>query len=105
MGVVTPWKAPIPLDEVTGGDVREIQERIGDLGVYREDSQAKEWAGKVVADVLGWDASDKDTKKRIKELIKGWLKPESGELRTVWGEDNEYKKRKFIVSGPRFDLK
>jgi hypothetical protein len=61
------------------------------------------WAGKVVAEVLGWDASDKDTKKRVKELIKGCLK--SSELRIVVGDDNEYKKRKFIVSGDRFNLK
>ena len=97
VGVVTRWKAPSLSAEVGGADVREIADRIGDLPTRREDCRAKEWVGKVVADVLGLDISQKAAAEHVKILLKGWIK--SGHLKVVPGEDGQRRPRKYVVRG------
>jgi hypothetical protein len=97
VGVVVGWKPPSDMDETTGGDIDEILRRIGDAPIHREDSQAKMWAGKVVADVLGLDATQKDAKERIKKILKGCVT--SGQLKFVPGEDANRKMRRYLVKG------
>ena len=102
VGVVTRWKVPSATGEVTGADIQEILDRIGDVPIHREDVQAKMWAGKVVADVLGLDVKEKGTKDRIKKILKGCIK--SGQLKTVPGLDAKRETRRYIVKGIMADF-
>jgi hypothetical protein len=97
VGVVVGWKPPSDMDEITGGDIDEILRHIGDVPIHREDSQAKMWAGKVVADVLGLDVTQKDAKERIKKILKRCVT--SGQLKAVTGEDASRKTRRYLVKG------
>jgi hypothetical protein len=49
----------------------------------RKDPQAKDWAGHIVADVLGLDAGQ--DKARIKSLIETWIRSEAFRLVMVKG--------------------
>jgi hypothetical protein len=39
----------------------------------RESVQAQDWAGHIVADVLGFDLSKKGDKARVGALLRGWI--------------------------------
>jgi hypothetical protein len=65
-------------------------------GRWRENSQAKDWAGHCVAEVLKLDVETQ--KAKIVALLKAWV--ESGALVVVEGEDEQRKTRRFIEVGP-----
>jgi hypothetical protein len=88
----------------SGGPVSEamraIQERLA-LGTYRESPQAGNWAGHVVAEVLGLDLGSKAAKKRVKTLLDTWVS--DGLLLVVEGMDGRSEVRKFIATGRSVD--
>jgi hypothetical protein len=96
VGVVTPWKWPSAFDGLTTADLRRVQAKIAD-GEWRESSQAANWAGLALADVLGLDAADKMAKDRIKRLLKQWLG--TNMLRVVTKKDEARHERKFVEVG------
>ncbi len=96
VGVVEPWSWPDPFAEVGPEDAKEVQRRIGH-GEWREDQRSTTWAGIVVADVLGLDASDKAAKAQIRALVAGWLA--TGALRVVTRKDDRRMNKKFIEVG------
>lgn len=79
VGVVTAWALPTLSDAIQPGDLRRVQEKIA-AGTWADDVRSKNWAGKVVAEVLGLDAEDKGERSRITRLIAMWKK--NGTLKT-----------------------
>ena len=79
VGVVTSWNLPTLSDALKPGDLREIQVRIS-AGQFAADVRAANWAGHVVAAVLGLDPTDTGVKKRINALLAMWKK--NGTLKT-----------------------
>jgi len=80
IGVVTEWHPPTAGDlanEVPADALAAIKARIAG-GDYRENAQARDWAGHVVAEVLSIDTSEKPERKRIERLLRAWIA--AGEL-------------------------
>ncbi|MDP3675254.1 MAG: AAA family ATPase [Novosphingobium sp.] len=96
VGVATPWNAPDPFDDVTTHHLRAVQAKIAD-GVWRENIQAGDWAGKVVAEVLCLDLDIKAEKKRAKLVLAKWI--ENGALRIDERPDRNGDPRKFVIVG------
>ena len=96
VGVATRWRWPDPLEGVTVDDLKEVQRRLV-AGTYRADPRAKEWAGNMVAEVLGWDPSDATVKKSIQSALKKW--GATGAIREVTSTDSKRNRRKFLEKG------
>ena len=96
IGVVTPWQWPDPFDDITVEDLKAVQNAIGDRQL-RENSQAKDWAGYTIAEVLGMDAEDKADRAKIKACLKTWT--ENGALKCVYLEDEKGQRRPFLEVG------
>jgi hypothetical protein len=96
VGVVEAWTWPDPFAEVSPADAKEVQRRIAQ-GEWRADQRSTSWAGNVVAEVLGFDLSDKGAAATVKNLIKGWLG--TGALRVTKRKDTKRMDRDFIEVG------
>jgi hypothetical protein len=96
VGVVTTWTWPNAFDGVTVSDLRAVQAAIA-AGSWRENSQARDWAGVAVANVLQLDVQDKAHRAKIAALLKRWIATRT--LVVVGGEDAQRIKRKFIEVG------
>ncbi|UWR32232.1 helicase RepA family protein [Sulfitobacter sp. W027] len=71
VGVAEVWEWPDTFDGFTGKDLLAVQHAIEGKHPRYSDQSGKDWAGVIVADVLGLDAL-KD-KRRIKKMIEAWL--------------------------------
>jgi hypothetical protein len=81
IGVVTRWSWPTDrsfVEDVTADQLQSIKNRLY-LGEHRESPQSKEWAGNVVAEILGLDLSDKAEKVGVVKMLKTWI--DEGHLR------------------------
>ena len=87
-------------DDVAASDLRAVQRAIAS-GRWRENSQAKEWAGYAVATVMGLDVANKAHKAKIAGLLKTWI--ENGMLVVVDGLDDSRRTRSFIEVGTSAD--
>ncbi|MGO9418034.1 AAA family ATPase [Roseiarcus sp.] len=96
VGVVTRWKWPDAFEGVTASDLRAVQDAIA-ADRWRENSQAKDWAGYAVATVLKLDATNKAHRAKVAALLKTWI--ENGMFVVVEGLDAERKKRSFVEVG------
>lgn len=96
IGVVVPFKAPRVMDGVMATDLFAIQ-RVLHSGTYWRNSQAKDWAGNVVANVLGLDAVEAKSKKRINSMIETWLK--SGALKIEVRRNEKSMNKECVVVG------
>ena len=96
IGVATEWRWPNPLEGVCVSDLRAVQEAVAD-GRWRENSQAKDWVGRAVAEAMGLDASDKQHRSKIVGLLKIWKA--SGALVDVEGLDAKRETRTFVEVG------
>jgi hypothetical protein len=97
VGVVTRWEWPTAASMVEGlpeGALDAIKARIRG-GEYRESAQANDWAGHVVAEILGIEVEDKAEKKRVKSMLEAWIK--SGHFEVVTRTDAHRDVRKYIV--------
>jgi hypothetical protein len=74
---VTPWKWPEVFAGVTVNDACKVRAaisaRASDDAPPRENAQAKDWAGLIVAQVLGLDVQRRGDKARIAAMIRVWL--------------------------------
>jgi Bifunctional DNA primase/polymerase, N-terminal/AAA domain len=97
VGVVRQWRWPeaAAVAEVPPDTLMAIIARLG-VGEFREDSQAANWAGHVVAEVLELNADDPADKKRVKKLLAGWVK--TGVLKIETHRDKARKEKKFVVA-------
>ena len=96
VGAVRSWSWPDPFDGVTAGDLYAVQKAIDD-GPWRENPQAKDWAGKAVAQALDLDLEEKTDRQKVKALLATWLKTEA--LRRVSRPDEHRKDREWIEVG------
>jgi hypothetical protein len=95
--VVVEWKWPSleeQADAIPPEALEAIKKRIGG-GDYRDSEQAKQWAGRVVADVLNMDVDNKGDKKRVKALLKKWER--DGHFTSEMRPDEKFMKRKCLV--------
>lgn len=96
IGVVTRFDWPTDksfVEGVTANQLQAIKNRLL-LGEHRESEQAKEWAGHVVAEILGIDLSDKAEKARVVKMLKTWIK--EGHLEVYKKSDASRRLRDFI---------
>lgn len=96
IAVVEAWKWPNPFDDLTPKDLREVQQRLS-ANDARLDPQSKQWVGHIVADVLGLDISDKNSKAKIKSIIKTWIANKA--LRIVEKPDGRRRIKEFVTVG------
>ena len=96
VGVAAEWKWPDPFDGVNMHHLQEVQKRIVG-GCYRESAQAKDWVGKVVAEILDLDLEQAENKSKVKGILKTWLT--SGVLIKVEKEGEDRKKHPYIEVG------
>jgi hypothetical protein len=98
VGVVTRWAWPDAFDGVTVSNLRAVQAAIA-AGRWRESSQAKDWAGHAVPEVVGLDADSKAHRAKISSLLKTWIK--NGMLVIVESFDERRERRSYIEVGER----
>ena len=95
VAVVEPWQWPDMLEGVTVDDLRKAQRAVA-AGRWRENSQAKDWAGTAIAGALGIEL-DIAGKGRVKAMLKAWLG--SGMFVVIEGLDTQRRTRSFIEVG------
>jgi hypothetical protein len=96
VGVVEPWTWPDPFADVSLEDAKEVQKRIA-AGEFRADPRSTTWAGKVVAEVIGFDLSDKAATAAVRNLINGWIR--TAALRVITRRDGKRMEKQFIEVG------
>jgi hypothetical protein len=96
VGVAVAWKWPDPFDGVNIHHLEKVQKQIAN-GSYRENVQAADWVGKVVAEILNLDLEMPENKTKVKGILKTWLT--SGVLIKVEKEGEDRKKRPYIEVG------
>lgn len=80
IGVAAQWSPPDVFDGVTVEHLREVQTRIAG-GSYGESASATDWAGHVVAEVLGLNLDRPAEKSRAKHILRQWLSSNPPRLR------------------------
>ncbi len=101
VAAVAPWKLPDPFDNITTRDLAAVQTAISD-GEWRENTQAAQWAGNAVADVLRLNVDKKADKCRIKSMLRTWIG--NGVLKVVERDDKNRDLRKWIEVGDPVDF-
>lgn len=96
VGVVVPWQPADPFEGVSVHHLKSVQAKIAD-GQWRENIQATDWAGHVVAEVLGLDLEIKVEKQKAKAVLKSWIA--NGALGLEVRPDRKGDRRKFVVVG------
>jgi len=72
VGVCEAWTPPNTFDDVTIKDLLAVQNAIEGKNPRYSDQAGDDWAGCIVADVLGLDVTS--DRKRIKRIIETWIK-------------------------------
>ena len=98
VGVAVPWQWPSPFDDMPTGTLEAFQNRLG-IGQWRADQRADKWAGKLLADCLGWDVSQHTVKKQLGQILETWGK--TGAIHKVKGRDEKRNPREFYEKMPR----
>ena len=96
--VVTTWQWPDLMQGVQASDIGKVQAVI-EAGRWRENHQAKDWAGRAVAQVLKLDLAMPADKKKVLHVLKTWIG--SGMLVIIEGEDEKRNKRSYVEVGER----
>ncbi len=68
VGVCVRWYPPNPVSDMTRQQVHQALERIA-KGDCRYNPQAKKWAGNLLAELFGYDTSERDGKRAMKEVL------------------------------------
>jgi len=98
----TPWKPPDPFRGVSTEVLHKCR-RLVQGGAYRYDSQAKNWVGYLIADLLkinviyGAENAEADLI-RVKHILKTWITNKV--LATDKRADENRRERVFIIPGP-----
>jgi hypothetical protein len=94
VGVACPWKWPELFEGISTRHLIAVQKAVA-AGEWRADSRSSQWVGNAVAQAL--DMSLEQSRKRILELLKEWVK--NGALEIVEKEDDQRHMRKFVEVG------
>lgn len=97
---IKPWVWPDAFGGVTVQDACRVRAAIAQRDpAPRESAQATDWAGHVVAEVLGLDLSRRLDKARVSAMLKKWI--ETGVLAVeILPHGNKGKTAPFVVLGP-----
>jgi hypothetical protein len=82
--------------DVSVSDLRNVQ-AIVSKGRYRANSQAADWVGKAVAEVMHLDLAKPADKRKAANLLKVWTS--NGALKRIEERDQKGSDRPFIVVG------
>lgn len=93
IGVMTAWKWPDPFSDVRVAHLEAVR-RLAAESRYRESSQAADWFGKAVAQVLKLDIADKQAKAKVLQIIKRWIA--NGEFEIFEAENEARQTKKYI---------
>jgi hypothetical protein len=93
VGVVAKWEPLDLLADVPGGDFDKAATAIRG-GRWRENAQAKDWAGRAIAMALSLDLDKPGDKAKVKALLKMWLGSDA--LIVVEEHDEKSMLRKFV---------
>lgn len=97
---IKPWKWPDTFAGLSTADAYRVRAAIAaseqPLG---ESVQAQDWAGHVVANVLGLDVTRKADKARIKSMLKKWIANQVLAVERL-PHGNKGNRRPFVVAGP-----
>jgi hypothetical protein len=78
IGVCVPFKLPDAFDGVSAKDAKKAQQIVADAHSngepFRESSQASNWVGVPIADMLDIDITEKAGKAKVASIIKTWIK-------------------------------
>ena len=96
VGALEAWQMPGLFDDVSLEDLRAVQARVVERD-WRENHQASDWCGRLVAEVLGLDIGEKAGKAKAAGILREWIK--SGALRVEERADRNRETRKYIVMG------
>ena len=100
MGVVIPWSPPDAFEGISVEHLRQVQGAIA-AGEYKHHHSAADWAGNVIADVLGLSVNDRGDKARILRMLSTWI--ENDVLRVEERKDGNRQMKKFVVVGRAAD--
>lgn len=99
---IRPWTWPEAFAGITVDHACRVRNALADLAANdtpaRENIQAANWAGKVVAELLGLDPAKKSDNARIKALLKKWT--ETGVLVVEKIKNDKGKEIPHIFPGP-----
>ncbi len=99
VATIQPWAWPEAFSNITVNDTCRVRAAIAARdNPPRESSQALDWAGKVVAEVLDFDLNKTSDKARIKAMLKKWIESDVLRIeRLSYGDKN--KEANFVVAG------
>lgn len=98
VGVAHLWEKPELFHGMTTWHLQQVQQRLIDEK-WRDNVQAKDWVGKLVAEVVGLSIDSE--KGRIKAILKTWK--HSGALKVESFLDKNGENRPFVVAGDPVD--
>jgi hypothetical protein len=99
VATVKPWTWPEAFSGITVNDACKLQAAIDECETPpRENSQATDWVGKVIAKVLGLDLTKAHDKARAKAIQKEWIKTDVLRIEQM-AYGNKGKKSNFVVAG------
>jgi hypothetical protein len=101
VAAVAPWAWPDAFDGVTADDARRVQIAVAALEADppRENPQATNWVGNVVARTLNMNTDDKADKARILSMVKTWIKTGILAVETIRDTRNG-RDAKVVLAGP-----
>lgn len=100
VGAIRPWQWPDAFMGLRREDAAAVRSAIAACDPPpRESIQSKDWAGFVVAEVLGLDATEKADKARLSSLLKEWVKTGVLAVETVHDKRNG-RPAPIVVAGP-----
>ena len=94
-----PWHWPSTgsvIDDVPDDVLKVIKSRIGGC---RENAQAKDWAGHVIAQALGLEMDDPDQKGKVKAMLKAWIARGDFTVETATDHMTRQLKKIIVVKG------
>jgi hypothetical protein len=94
VGVITDWSFPSPFDCVTVQDMHRVR-AMARNGAYRRASNSKDWIGKAVAEVLGWDLEQ--SRDKLNAILRAWYR--NAVLAVERRKDATSRDRDFVIPG------
>jgi hypothetical protein len=97
VGTAATWTWPNPFEGIAVHHLRAAQKEVSEGGPWRANSQADNWIGKPIAKALKLDAYKDSDRKRIKSLLKTWIR--NGMFVVVTGAGRGRHKVQFVEVG------
>jgi hypothetical protein len=95
--VVEAWQWPDdPLSSFHDEDSHVVALQALESKLWRTDPQAKEWAGRPIADALAWDVEDKEARSLLKSIIGELV--QNGALKIIRQKDASRREREYVVA-------